>query len=65
MLVEIIRELTKYEENITIHSDTVLTRAKTVEAQRAQAVVISSLPEAKNFDKIIQKDKRCNQAEDI
>ena len=56
MLAEIIRELTKCEENITIHNENVLTLAKRVEAQRAQTVVISSLHEAKTFDAILQKD---------
>ena len=42
MLLEIIRELTKFEENTTIHSENVLTWTKRVEAQRAQTVVISS-----------------------
>ena len=46
MLVEIIRELTKCEENITIHSENVLIWAKRVEAQRTQMAVISSLHEA-------------------
>ena len=35
-----------------------LTRAKGVEAQRAQTVVINILHEAKSFDAIIQKDVR-------
>ena len=46
MLAEIIRELTKCEENITIHSEHVLTWAKRAEAQRSQRVIISSLHEA-------------------
>ena len=56
MLAEIIRELTKYEENITIYNENMLTWAKRVHAQRGQMVVISSLHEAKNFDTIMQKD---------
>ena len=58
MLAEIIRELTKCEENITICSENVLTLAKRVESLRAQKAVISSLHEAKNFDAIIQKDMK-------
>ena len=46
MLAENIRELTKCEENITTHSENVLTWAKRVEAQRAQMVVNSCLHEA-------------------
>ena len=49
MLVEIIRELTKCEENITICSENVLIWAKRVEAQRAQTEVISSLHNEKTF----------------
>ena len=49
MLVEIIRELTKCEENIAKPSKNILTRAKREEAQRVQMVVISSLQEAKNL----------------
>ena len=56
ILVEIIRELMKCEENITIHSENVLTCAKRVEAQRAKTAVISSLHEVKNFDAIVQRD---------
>ena len=53
MLADIIRELTKCEESITVHSESVLTWAKRVEAQRAQAAVIKILHEA-NFDAIVQ-----------
>ena len=42
MLGEIIRGLTKCEENTAIYSENELTWAKRVEAQRAQTVVISS-----------------------
>ena len=56
LLAEIIRELIKCEENITIHSENVLTWAKRVEVQRAQAVVISSLHEktfAQSYKKML------------
>ena len=49
MLAEIIRELTKCEENVTISYETALAWAKRVEEQRAQKVVISSLQESKTF----------------
>ena len=49
MLAEIIRELTKCEEDNTIHSEKVLTWVKRVEVQRAQTVVISSLHEVKKL----------------
>ena len=47
MLVEIIRELAKCDENMTILSEHVLTWAKRIEVQRSQTVVISSLQEIK------------------
>ena len=40
MLVEIIRELTKCEENVTLPNETVLEWAKRLESQRAQTLVI-------------------------
>ena len=46
---EIIRELTKCEENVTLPSETVLAWAKGVEAKRAQTVVISGLHELKKI----------------
>ena len=58
MLVEIIRELTKCNENTNIYSENCQTWAKRVEAQRAQTVVISSLHETKSSDEIVQKDVR-------
>ena len=58
MLEEIIRELTKCDENTNIHSENVLTWKKIVVAQRAQTVVISSLHQTKSFDAITQKDVR-------
>ena len=64
IIADIIRGLTKYEENANIHSENVLTWAKREEAQRAQTAVINRLHEAKNFDTIVQTDifstrKRC------
>ena len=49
MLAEIIRELTKCKENVTILSETVLAWAKRVEVQRAQTVAINSLCESKTL----------------
>ena len=57
MLTEIIRELTKSDENMIILDECVLTWAKRAEAQKAQVVVINSLHELKNFDAILQMDK--------
>ena len=52
MLGEIIRELTKVKIGSVITSEDVLAWAKRVEVQRAQAVVMNSLTEAKECDKI-------------
>ena len=58
MLAEIIRELTKCGEDVTIPSETVLAWAKRVEAQRVQTAVINSLCKSGNFDAIIHKENR-------
>ena len=58
MLAEIIKELTKCKENVTIPSETVLAQAKEVVVQRAQTAVISSLHKSKNFDAITHKENR-------
>ena len=52
MLGEIIRELTKIQENTEITSENMLCWAKRVEAQRAQSAIMNSLTEAKEFDKL-------------
>ena len=54
-MAEIIREVTKCDENTHTHSENVLTWAKRVEAPRAQTAVISSLHETKSFDAIMKK----------
>ena len=56
MLTEIIREFTESDENVIIPSEHVLTWAKRVEVHRAQAAVINSLHELKNFDAILILD---------
>ena len=58
MLTEVIRELTKCEENVIVPSETVLAWAKIVDVQRAQTVVISILCELKNFYAIRHKQNR-------
>ena len=58
MLAEIIMELTKCGEDVTIPSKTVLAWAKRVEAQRVQTVVISNPHESRNFDAIMHKENR-------
>ena len=55
MLGEIIRELTKTDENMLVTSEQVLVLAKRIEAQRAWAEVINSLGEVDDFDKIYAK----------
>ena len=52
ILAEIIRELTKIQENTEIMSENVLCWAKRVEVQGAQSAIMSSLTEAKEFDKL-------------
>ena len=52
MLEEIIKELTTVKSNEQITSGNVLVWAKRVEAQMAQAVVMSAITESKEFDKI-------------
>ena len=56
MLGEIIRGLTKCEENITIHSENVLTWPNRIETQRAQTVVISGLYITNNVHTNVQKN---------
>ena len=51
MLAEIIRELTKTDENMHVTCEQILAWAKRIKAQRAQAAVINSLSEVKEFDK--------------
>ena len=50
MLAEIIRDLTKSDENTVILSERVLVLVKRIEAQRAQVAVINSLSNIKNLD---------------
>ena len=52
MLVQIIRELTKPEEGSDVTSACILVRAKRVEAKKAQSMIITSLNETKDLDKI-------------
>ena len=52
MLGEIIRELTKVNTGSVITSESVLAWPKRIEVQRAQAVAMDNLTEAKEFDKI-------------
>ena len=49
MLAEVIRELTKIQENTEITSEKVMCWAKRVEAQRAQSAIMSSLSEIKSY----------------
>ena len=52
MLEEIIRELTATKNDDHIMSGGVLAWAKRVEVQRAQAAVLNTLAESRQFDKI-------------
>ena len=57
MFEEIIKELTATNNDDHITSGVMLAWAKRVEVQRAQAVVLDSLTESKQFDKIKVSDK--------
>ena len=61
MLGEIIRELIKTKESAPVTSE--LVRAKTVEDQRAQSTIITSLSKTKEFDKIKKIKDGQRQAE--
>ena len=52
MLAEIVMELTKIEENVEVTSEKVKCLARRVEVQRTQSVIINSLTETKEFDKL-------------
>ena len=52
MLVEIIRELTKIQENTYIMSENMLCWAKRVEAKRAPSAIMSSITKAKELNKL-------------
>ena len=62
MLEEIIKELTAANTDDQITSEGVLAWAKRVEAQRAQAAVLNTITELRQFDKvqIIKKAKEDN-----
>ena len=57
MLTEIIRGLTKSDENTLLLSEHVLIWAKRIEAQRAQVAVINSSHGLKSLDAILQIDE--------
>ena len=61
MLGEIIKELTTIRGNDTITSENILSWAKRVEAQRVQAVVMSTITETKEFDKIGVAKHACKE----
>ena len=57
MLAEIIRELTKTNENILVTSEQIANR---IESQRAQTADINSLNEVKDFDAIMTTKRKQN-----
>ena len=59
MLREILRELTNVKIGSVITSEDVLEWVKRVDVQRAQATVMNSLTEAKEFDKIKIANNTC------
>ena len=62
MLGEIIQELTEVKVDSIIMSGNVLAWAKRVEAQRTQATVMSSITEAKEFNKIKISKNACKDS---
>ena len=52
MLDEIIKEVTTIRGNDTVTSENILSWVKRIEAERAQAVVMSAITETKEFNKI-------------
>ena len=54
---EIIKEFNKSDENAIIPGEHELTWAKRVDVLRAQAAVINSIHELKNFDAMLKMDK--------
>ena len=62
MVEEIIKELTATNEDEQITSESMLAWTKRVEAQRAQAAVLSTITESRQFDKvkIVKKTKEDN-----
>ena len=61
-LEEIMKELTATKSNDHITSGNVLAWAKRVEPQRAQAAVMNSITESKQFDKIKVSRSMCKES---
>ena len=57
MIKEIIKELTKIEENNKMASEKVLVWARRVETQKAQSAILINLNEPKDFDKIFTRNR--------
>ena len=57
ILMEIIRELSKSDENTMIPSECVPSLAKGIEAQRTQAAIINRFQKVKSFNVKLQKMK--------
>ena len=49
MLAEIIRELTKTDENMLVTNEQILAWEKRIGGQRAQAAIINKLSEVRDF----------------
>ena len=51
MMMEIIKELTKAEDNENVTSDQILPWARRVEAHKAQSAIVGKLSNTKDFHK--------------
>ena len=60
MSIEIIKELTKIEENNNVTSEQVLVCTRRVEAQKAQSAILGNLNETNNFEKIFTRNRAQN-----
>ena len=65
MLKEIIKELTITKDDDQITSKSMLTWAKRVEAQRAQAVVLDTIIQSRQFDKVKVVKSQKKTAQDV
>ena len=61
MSMEIIKELTKVDENEIVASEQVMTWARRVEAQKARSAILENLQETKDFDRIFTRNRAKTQ----
>ena len=63
MSIEIIRHLSKIEDNESITSEQVLAWARRGEAQKGQSTILENFKEIKDFDRIFTRNKVQSQDE--